>query len=167
MPRGAGSKARGAKIVDVSITLELRPARHFRRLLVATVTVYCFFVLYLVVTAISHGSPAAAPRIVIGSAVVGAIFGIWYWRMAGVYAVGDATGLTVRNVLAKHRIPRRRISGLRIGGSRGQFPGRAVRVVLDDHSTVVVSATGSLYLSRGVKPEAQLIQLSEWLRRPP
>jgi hypothetical protein len=148
-----GGKGRGGRIIEMSVALELRPETHFRRLLVATVSVYCLFMLFMVVTVISHGSPLAVLPIVGGSAAVGVIIGTWYWRMAGVYVIGDATELTVRNVLAKHRIPRRRISSFRVGGSRFEFAGRAVRVVLDDHSTVVLMATGSLYLSRGVEPE--------------
>jgi hypothetical protein len=126
---------------------------------VGLLIIYGFFAALMGVGAVVHGSPLALLPI-IGLMALMAGFG---WRWARMTVIADATGLTIRNLLTTHHVARRRVRGFRLGGSRGEYPGRAIRAVLEDGSTIVLAATGS-YIGRAPAHGRQLAELGDWLR---
>jgi hypothetical protein len=126
---------------------------------VGLLLVYGFFAALLGTAAVAHGSPLALIPI-IGFTSVLAQYG---WRWARMTVIADGTGLTIRNLLTTHHVARRRVRDFRLGGSRGEYPGRAIRVVLVDGSTMVLAATGRYFLQT-TEHEGQLAELQDWLR---
>jgi hypothetical protein len=144
----------------VSAKVVLHLDRGFRVLLVAYFSVYSVIVvIFTVVAALHELLVALAPLAML---VVVVALG---WRWSRVEVVGSDTDLIVRNLLTTRRIPRRSIDGFRLGGSSREFPGRAIRAVLEDGSTVVLTATGH-YSAPNAGDEARLAQLQEWMRAP-
>jgi hypothetical protein len=85
------------------------------------------------------------------------------WRWTRVAVIGDDTELVIRNLLRTERILRGEIQTFRVGGSKAEYPGRAIRAVLKDGSTVVLSATGR-YSGPSDAHEGQLAKLNRWRR---
>jgi cell division protein FtsW (lipid II flippase) len=126
----------------------------------ALLIVYGFFAALMAAGAVTHGSPLALLPITAFIAVPAGIG----WRWARMAVIADATGLTVRNLMTTHHVARRRVRDFRLGGSRFEYPGRAIRVVVEDGSTIVLAATGRYY-RQTPEHEAQLAALRNWLRR--
>jgi hypothetical protein len=108
---------------------------------------------------------SAAMARIIGGVVVGllmtALFAAWGWRLSRLAVICDAQQLVVRNLLTTRRLPRSSIHEFRLGGRTLEYPGRAVRAVLNDGSTVVLSGTGR-YFARERVHKAHLAALNRW-----
>jgi hypothetical protein len=89
----------------------------------------------------------------------------WGWRYSRLAVICEANHLVVRNLLTTRRLPRSSIHEFRLGGSRFEYPGRAVRAVLNDGSTIVLSGTGR-YLARVRVHKAHLAALAQWKASP-
>ena len=144
----------------VSANLVLRLNRGFRALVAAYFSVFALLVLSFTIVAALHA-------IVVAILPLAMLIGVaaWGWRWSRLEVIGNDTDLIVRNLLATRRIPRRSIRDFRVGGAGREYPGRAIRVVLEDGSTVVLSATGR-YTEGEAGHDARLAQLQEWLHAP-
>lgn len=138
----------------------LRLDRRFRALIATYFSVCALLVVVVAIVAALH---AIAVAILPVAMLVGVV--AWGWRWSRVEVIGNDTDLIVRNLIATRRIRRRSIRDFRIGGARGEYPGRAIRAVLDDGSTVVLTATGR-YRAGEAGHDARLAQLQEWLHAP-
>ena len=127
---------------------------------VAYCSVLGLFPLLFAIEAGLHGSiiGVAAALLVLG------LLGATAWRCRLVTVVGDENGLLIRNFGWTQRLQLDEIAGFRSGGSGWEWPGRAVRVLRKDGSTVVLVATGRY--SSSERHEGQLAQLERWLRAP-
>jgi hypothetical protein len=140
----------------MSTSLTLRLDRGFRALLVAWSSVVGLFILLFAIVAARH-----RPLLVLVPLVMLGLIAAWGWRWTQEAVIGTDTDLIIRNLLTTRRIPRQSIRGFRLGGSTLEYPGRAIRAVLDDGSTVVLAATGR-YSAPSADHEARLAQLQEW-----
>ena len=136
--------------------LEIRPTG-LRRFAMAYFTVIGLWLLVFLIAAILHGAALAVVAVV----VVAVGVGTYAWRWARISVVANDEGLIVRNLISSRTIPRSAIRGFREGGSSWEYPGRAIRVVLEDDSTVVIAATTS-YFSSAVERASGLARLIEW-----
>ncbi len=79
----------------------------------------------------------------------------WRWSRVGVRSTRGA--LIVRNFTSTRTIPRESVAGFRLGRSRFEYQGRAIRVLLTDGSSVVIAAT-ERYSGSPVHPRSPLIK---------
>lgn len=142
----------------VSDNLVLHLDRRFQVLLAAYFGVCGGIVLiFTIVAALREPLVALAPL-----AMLAVVVGLG-WRWTSVEVVGNNSNLIVRNLLTTRRIPRSSIDGFRLGGSSREFPGRAIRAVLGDGSTVVLTATGH-HSPDTPGDDLRLTQLEAWMR---
>ncbi len=111
--------------------------------------------------AIAIATAIHAPALIelpVAAAILLVVYG-WRWIRIGV--VGTEDVLVVRNPLVTRTIRRTAVRAFVIGGSRWAFPSRAIRVVLDDQSTLVLMATDGGFAPKG-RTEVALQQLERW-----
>jgi hypothetical protein len=139
--------------------LVLRLDRRLRTLIVVSVGVWAVIILIFAVMAALQAIPLATVPLAMLLVVIAT-----GWRWSSVEVVGDDAQLLVRNVMTTRVIPRVSIRDFRPGGSVHEFPGRAIRAVLVDGSTVVLTATGR-FSPRDASDDARLAELLEWVHR--
>jgi hypothetical protein len=141
--------------------LEIRLGHTARGFAVAWFGLCGLLLLLMLVAAALHGAGWAALGVaVFGAAVAGVV-----WRWTNMSVVGEPDQLVVRNFFGTRRIPRNVIEDFRLGGSNWESPGVAIRVVLRDRTTVVLTATGR-YFASPADHDVRLAQLKEWRHRP-
>ena len=141
--------------------LVLRLDWRFRALIAAYFSVFALFVLMFTIVAALHAIVVAIVPLAMLLVVAA-----WGWRWSRLEVIGSDTDLIVRNLLATRRIPRHSIRDFRIGGVAREYPGRAIRAVLEDGSTIVLSATGR-YTEGEAGHDARLALLVKWLHANP
>ena len=127
--------------VAAAVTVGLAPG--MRRFLIAWFLVMSVLVAVMGLEAIIYGK-------LIGAAVAGAVvvlLGTVAWRWSSLSVTAGEDGLIVRQFFNTQRINRSELVSFRVGGHRLETPGVAVRAVLRDGSTVVLSATGWYFRS--------------------
>ena len=144
-----------------AVNLVLRLDWGFRALAAAYFSVFALVVLIFTIVAALHAIVVAIVPLAMFLLVAA-----WGWRWRRLEVIGNDTDLIVRNVLATRRIPRRSIRDFRIGGAAREYPGRAIRAVLEDGSTIVLSATGR-YTEGEEGHDARLALPLDWLHANP
>jgi hypothetical protein len=144
------------QIGKVGGRLEIRLAGSTRVLLALYFgCVGAFVLVFVILTAIYNPSVVAIPLLVL------ALVGVGCWRWTRIAVIGSQAGLTVRTPFRTQQLSRTSIRAFRVGGSKWQYPGRAVRAVLEDGSTVVLVATGHFFATNE-QALAWLAQLESW-----
>ncbi|MBO0728541.1 MAG: hypothetical protein J2P57_04730 [Acidimicrobiaceae bacterium] len=120
------------------------------------------FVLVFLIQALLHGALPVIP-VVLAFAIALSLFA---WRWVRMAVIARADELVFRNLLGDGRIPKWRVDHFYVGGSRVEFPGRAVRVVLVDGTSIVLGGTGR-YLAADQEIEHYAETLAAWRGVPP
>lgn len=139
--------------------LEIRLAIKERRNVASYFGLLGLLLLGMIVAAALHGAVIG----VLVAAAVGAVVAACIWRWSQMAVICQGERLIVRGFFSSRSIPRTTIRDFRIGGSDWSYPGRAIRVVLEDGSTVVLYATGR-YHAPLEEYEPLLVQLRGWER---